>query len=390
MLKSFKFQLLPTKEQEVLLSKHFGCRRFVWNYFLNRRKDEYINNKQNLTYNKCAKELTLLKQKNDYNWLNEVNSQSLQHSLKDLDGAYNKFFRKEANFPKFKSKYHKQSFRVPQFNKIENNKLYFPKFKEGIKINVHREFGEIKFVTISKTPTGKYFASLTCEVEQPTKFKQNTNTLGIDLGVKDFATDNNNIKYSNPKHYQQLQTKLKFNQKQLSKKQKGSKSRNKQRHKVAIIHEIITNQRKDFLHKLSTKLLHENQVICIEDLAVKELMSDNKYVGSCGWSEFVRQLQYKAEWYGRSIVKIDRYFPSSKMCNSCGWINESLNLNDREWLCTSCNTLRDREHNAALNIHKQGLNIMSGLGTKSDTKQKQVEASTLVESTKPETTKSLV
>jgi putative transposase len=391
MLKSFKFQLLPTKEQEVLLAKHFGCKRFVWNYFLNRRKDEYLNNKSTLNYYDCANELVQLKKENE--WLKEVNSQSLQHTLRDLDGAYNRFFRKESNFPKFKSKWNKQSFRVPQFNKIENNKLYFPKFKEGIKINVQREFGDIRFVTVSKTPTGKYFASLTCEVGEIQKWKPVSKSIGVDLGIKDFAVCSDGERYHNPKWYNQLEKKLKYNQRQLSKKKKGSNSRNKQRRKVALIHEKITDARKDFLHKLSHKLIHENQVVCIEDLSVKSMMSNHhltKEIQNCGWYEFTRQLQYKSEWYGREVIKIDRFFPSSKTCNSCGWINEELTLKDREWECYSCGKVVDRDFNASLNILQQGLNQKCGLGTKSHSKQKQVEASTIVESMKPETAKSLV
>lgn len=393
MLKSFKFQLLPTKEQQVLLAKHFGSKRFVWNYFLNRRKEEYLNNKSTLNYYDCAAELVELKKSEETQWLKEVNSQSLQHSLKDLDGAYNKFFRKESQFPNFKSKWDKQSFRVPQFNKIENDKLYFPKFKEGIKINTHREFGEIKFVTISKTPTGKYFASLTCEVEEPYKLKPISKSIGVDLGVKDFAVCSDGMRFSNPKHYHKLENKLKYNQRQLSKKVKGSNSRVKQRKQVALIHEKITDSRKDFLHKLSHKLIHENQVICIEDLNVKGMMSNHKLAKSiqnCGWGEFVRQLNYKAEWNGREIVKIDRFFPSSKTCNNCGWINESLTLKDREWECSSCGTKVDRDLNASLNILQQGLNQKCGLGTKSHSKQKQVEALSIDKSTKPGAAKSLV
>ena len=377
MLKSFKFQLLPTKDQKEKLSQHFGCRRFVWNYFLNRRKEEYLDNKKTLNYYDCANELTKVKKQAEYNWLKEVNSQTLQHTLRDLDTAYNKFFRKETKFPIFKSKHKRQSFRVPQHISVKKDKIYFPKFKEGIKLNIHREFGEIRFITISKTSTNKYFVSLTCEVEQ-NKLKKNKNKIGVDLGIKNFAVCSNGDVFDNPKHYHKLEKKLKYNQRQLSKKTKGGSTRGKQRLKVAKIYEKITNSRSDFLHKLSRKLIDENQVICVEDLNVKGMMSNHKLaksVANCGWGEFVRQLTYKAEWYGRTLIKIDRFFPSSKTCYDCGYINQELKLKDREWKCV-CGKNIDRDYNASLNILKQGLN-MSGLGTKSLNKQKQVESLSL-------------
>lgn len=375
MIKSFKFQLLPTEEQKILLSKHFGCRRFIWNYFLNKRKEEYLNNKNIFNYYDCAAELVKLKKENE--WLKEVNSQSLQHCLRDLDGAYNRFFRKTNRFPVFKSKYDKQSFRVPQHITIENDKIFFPKFNEGIVINIHiKDYGKIKFITISKTSTNKYFVSLTCEVDKMKKHKINTNMIGIDLGIKDFAVCSNGERFDNPKHYHKLEKKLKYQQRQLSKKVKGSKSRDKQRIKVASIHEKITNRRQDFLHKLSKKLIDENQIICIEDLNVKGMMTNHKLaksIGNCGWGEFVRQLHYKADWYGRELITIDRFFPSSKICYHCGWINESLELKDREWAC-QCGKMINRDFNASLNILRQGLNQKCGLGNKSHYKQKQVES----------------
>ena len=386
MLKSFKFQLLPTKDQEVLLSKHFGCKRFVWNHFLNRRKEEYLKDEKTLNYYDCASELVDLKKVEETNWLKEINSQTLQHTLRDLDGAYNRFFRKQSKFPKFKSKWDKQSFRVPQHITIEENKIYFPKFNEGIELNAHREIGEINFITVSKTPTGKYFVSIASEVGEIQKLPKSDKSIGVDLGIKDFAVCSNGDKFNNPKHYHKLEKKLKFTQRQLSKKKKESNNRIKYRKQVALVHEKITNNRQDFLHKLSTKLIHENQVICIEDLNVKGMMANHKLaksIGNCGWGEFVRQLNYKAEWYGREVVVIDRFFPSSKTCSHCGWINEGLTLKDREWTCV-CGKVIDRDLNASLNILQQGFNCKSGLGIKSDIKQKQVEATSIEVSMKPE------
>lgn len=385
MLKSYKFQLLPNEQQKKLLGQHFGCKRFVWNYFLNKRKEEYLNNKKTLNYYDCAKELTQLKETQEYDWLNKVNSQTLQHTLRDLDTAYNRFFRKESKFPNFKSKHHKQSFRVPQHITVEDGKIYFPKFKEGIEVNVHRQFGEIKFITVSKTPTGKYFVSLTCEEKESKKLKPSKNKIGIDLGIKEFAVCSNGERFENPKHYHKVEKKLKFNQRQLSKKVKGGTSRNKQRIKVALLHERVTNSRLDFLHKLSKKLIDENQVICVEDLNIKGMMNNHKLakaIGTTGWGEFLRQLIYKAEWYGRTVIKIDRFFPSSKTCHGCGYINQELSLKDREWQC-ACGKHIDRDLNASLNILKQGLS-MTGLGSKSVTKQKRVESLALVKAKKPE------
>ena len=391
MLKAFKFQLLPTEQQKVLLMQHFGCRRFVWNYFLNKRKDEYLNNKKTLNYYDCAADLTKLKTDDDYVWLKDVNSQMLQQTLRDLDTAYNRFFRKQSKFPTFKSKHNRQSFRVPQHITVEDGKIYFPKFKEGVKVNVHREFGEITFITISKTPTGKFFVSLTCECKEAKKLKPTKNNVGVDLGIKEFAVCSNGDKFANPKHYQKVEKKLKFNQRVLSKRVKGGSSRNRKRIKVALLHERVTNSRLDFLHKLSKKLIDENQVICVEDLNVKGMMSNHKLakaIATTGWGEFLRQLTYKSEWYGRTVVVIDRFFPSSKTCNNCGYIKEDLSLKDREWECESCKTHIDRDLNASLNILQQGLN-MTGLGAKSVIKQKQVESLTLVKAKKPEAPSSI-
>jgi putative transposase len=371
--------------------QHFGCKRFVWNYFLNKRKDEYLNNKKTLNYYDCAADLTILKTDDDYVWLKDVNSQMLQHTLRDLDTAYNRFFRKQSKFPNYKSKYHKQSFRVPQHITVEDGKIHFPKFKEGIKVNFHREFGEIAFITVSMTPTGKFFVSLNCECKEAKKLKPTKNNVGVDLGIKEFAVCSNGDKFANPKHYQKVEKKLNFNQRVLSKRVKGGSSRNKQRIKVALLHERVANSRLDFLHKLSKKLIDENQVICVEDLNVKGMMANHKLakaIGTTGWGEFLKQLTYKAEWYGRTVVVIDRFFPSSKTCNHCGYIKEDLSLKDREWECESCKIHIDRDLNASLNILLQGLN-MTGSGAESVTKQKQVESLALVKAKKPEAPSSI-
>jgi len=378
MYKAFKYQILPTEAQKTLLNQHFGCRRFVYNFFLNRRKEEYTNNTKNLTYKLCSAELTKLKEKEEYSWLNNVSAQSLQHALRDLDGAYNRFFRKESMFPNFKKKSNKQSFRIPQRVLVDDNNIYIPKFRDGIKINIHRPFGKIKFATFSKTPTGKYFVSLTCEIEKSTFLPKTTKTIGIDLGIKNLLATSEGDSIPNVQTYKQLEGEIKYKLRQLSKKKKGSKSKDRARMSLARTHEHIKNIRYNHLHQTSRKLINENQVICVESLAVKDMMSNHsglaKQIANCGWNELLRQLKYKAEWYGRKIVEVDRYFPSSKLCSKCGYIKTNLTLADRQWHCSKCGAIHDRDTNAAINIHKQGLNILSGSGIESDTKQKRAEA----------------
>ena len=386
--KSFKFRIYPNKEQEILLAKHFGACRFVFNHYLNKRKDTYLEDKKSLNYYDNANDLTQLKKDDNYIWLKEINSQSLQSSLRNLDTAYGKFFRKQTKFPRFKSKYDRQSFKIPQFVKLENNELIIPKFKDGVKINLHREIeGKINFGTISKSTTGKYYVSLTCEVQyQP--YEKTNSKVGIDTGIKDLAILSDGTTYENIRSLKTKLKKLKFNQRQLSKKDKGSSSRNKQRKNLAKIHEKITNVRKDYLHKVSTEIVKNHDIISVEDLAVKNIMKNHKLsqaMSDVSLGTFYSMLEYKSGWNDKTIIKIDRFFPSSKMCSNCGWINQDLTLNIREWICPSCGEKHDRDFNASKNILKQGLKILSGSGIDSDIKQKQVEALPLGESTKPET-----
>lgn len=360
--KAFKFRIYPTKEQEVKIAKHFGCCRYIWNYFLHERQEYYMKNKEiieakrikgSLNYYDNAKELTKLK--SELEWLKECNSQSLQATLKDLEGSYRNFFRKTHKFPKYKNKYNpKQSYKVPQYIQIKDNKVQIPKFTEGIKTVFHREIeGKILSACISKKASGKYYISISCECLRPKSKKQNK-VIGIDLGIKSFVVTSEGIKYKNPKYYINAQNRLKYIQRKYSKhKSKRTK------HKLALIHEKITNQRHDFLHKMSKELIDKNQAIILEDLNVKGMLQNHKLakcISDSSWSTFVNCLQYKANWYDREIIKIDRFFPSSKTCFVCGNINESLTLKDREWSCTKCNTKLDRDINASLNILKQGLN----------------------------------
>lgn len=373
--KSYKFRIYPNKEQEELLAKHFGCARFVFNRFLKERQEEYLNNGNSLNYYDNAKSLTELK--NELIWLKEVNSQSMQAALRNLDIAYNRFFKKIAKFPRFKKKFDKQSFHIPQFLTIENGKLSIPKFKKGIKIVIHRKMeGKILNGTITRSSAGKYHISITCEVEHQGLEKTNS-SVGIDTGIKDLAILSDGKKYENIKCLKTSLRKLKYEQRQLSKKAKGSGQRNKQKIKLALIHEKVANQRKDHLHKVSTDIIKNHDVICVEDLNVKGMIKNRKLsqaLSDVSLGMFYDMLLYKASWNDKTIIKIDRFFPSSKMCSNCNWIKEDLTLKDRKWTCVCCGIIHDRDINASKNILLQGLNELSGLGTNSDIKQKQVES----------------
>jgi putative transposase len=391
--KSYKFRIEPTSEQIVLLSKHFGACRFVFNKFLHERKEKYLNEKSSLNYYDNARTLTDLKKEEDFDWLKEINSQSLQSAIRNLDSAYKNFFNKKNKFPRFKSKYDKQSFKIPQNVLINEGKLVIPKFKEGIKINLHRKIeGEILFATITKSTTGKYYVSITCEVNHK-PFDKTGSKVGIDTGIKDLAILSDGKTYENIKVLKSKLKKLKYQQRQLSKKQKGSNSRQKQKIKLSLTHEKITNIRKDYLHKISTEIVKNHDIISVEDLSVKNMMKNHKLsqsLSDVSLGMFYKMLEYKSKWNDKSFVKIDRFFPSSKTCSNCGWIYQDLNLSIREWTCNSCNEHHDRDLNAAKNILKQGINILSGYGIESDTKQKQEEALPLGESVIPEAQPSLV
>ena len=352
---SYKFRLYPTEVQKVLLAKHFGCVRFLYNYFLNERKESYLKDKTSLNYYDNAASLTNLKK--DLVWLREVGSQSLQFGLKCLDGAYNNFFKRLGKFPVFKSKFGKQSFRVPQSIQILDQKLRIPKFLEGIKMRKHREVeGDIKFATISKNKAGQYFVSITVE-KDISRLPQNKNVVGIDLGIKTLATCSDGVSFDNIRAYKKLRRKLKIVQRRYSKKEKGSKNRERARLKVARLHQKIKNIRENYLHQTTRKIINKNQVIILENLNVKGMMQNHclaQAIQDVSLSEFNRQLEYKASWDGRTIHRLSRWFPSSKTCSSCGWINQNLKLSDREWTCHSCGVVHDRDYNASLMILHQG------------------------------------
>ncbi|MFY9592191.1 MAG: RNA-guided endonuclease TnpB family protein, partial [Bacteroidales bacterium] len=273
------------------------------------------------------------------------------------------FFRGNAQFPKFKSRKHKNTFTIPQFGKLENNKIIIPKFKDGIKVKLHREVnGKIGKMNITKTPTGKYYVSIFTEQEIKELPKTNKQ-VGIDLGLKDFVITSDNKKFKNNKYTKKYAKQLKKAQQHLSRKQKGSNGFEKQKLKVAKIHEKIANCRLDTLHKVSHKLVNEFDVIVCEDLNVKGMIKNHKlskHIADASWGNFVTLLQYKCDWYGKEFVKVNRFYPSSKTCCECGWINQELKLSDREWTCASCKKKHDRDLNASRVILKEGLKIISG------------------------------
>ena len=375
---AYKYRLKPNKQQKQLLEHHFGCNRFVWNYFLHQRQEYYQKNKEDIeakrikgtqTYYDDEKELVKLKKMEEYNWLKEVNSQSLIATIMHLDTAYKNFFKKKSKFPRYKKKGDNQSFTIPQHIRIENGKIYFPKFSEGIRLKEHRKLeGKICNATISKTATNQFYVSIIVEKEiEP--LQQNNNNVGIDLGIKDLCILSNGTRYENIKPLKKHLKKIKYLQRQLSKSKKASKRRDKRKLKLAIIHQRIHNQRLDYLHKITKSITDENQVIVIEDLNVNGMMKNHhlaQAISDVSWHEFKRQLEYKCKWKGRQLVIIDRFFPSSKTCNNCGYINQELTLDVRQWACPQCSCKLDRDLNASKNILQQGLNMVQGTGIKSE------------------------
>ncbi len=352
-MRAYKYRLKPTEEQKVLIEKHLWCCRFVWNTYLWERKKAYEEDWKTLTYYDNAKALTELKKCEDYSWLKEVNSQSLQATLKNLSLAYDRFFKKISKFPKFKSKKDpKKWFHIPQNVELKWKKLVIPKFKWGIKIILHRPLlWTIRNATITKENSW-YYVSLVCETVNETLPKA-VNLIWIDLWLTHFCITSNWDKFGNPKFLRVVEEKLKKIQRYYSRHKWKRSLRKLQR-----LHSKVANQRKDFLHKLSTKLIHENQVICLEDLNVKGMMKNHKLAKSIwdvGWGTFVSFLTYKAEWHGRTLIIIDRYFPSSKTCNCCGNVKEELKLSERKYHCESCWAELDRDINAAKNILNEWL-----------------------------------
>ena len=364
--KSYKYRLLPNLDQKILFEKTFGCSRFIWNQLLADKIAFYKETGKTL-YNTPAQ------YKADYPWLKEIDSFALCNVQLNLQKAYKSFFNSNFGFPKFKSKKTAQSYKTNNQKggiTILDGKVKLPKVG-WVKLKLHRQpKGEIKSATISKTVTGKYYISILCEEEILPLPKTNSN-LGIDLGLENFAILSTGEKVENPRFLHYLSKKLAKEQKILSRraflaKKEGKKlsdcqNYQKQRLKVARIHEKISNQRKDFLNKLSTHLIKNHDVICMENLPSKNLMKNHhlaRAIGDASWNEFVRQLNYKADWYGKKIIQISRWFPSSQLCSTCGTNSGKKPLPIREWTCTICHTHHDRDINASLNILEEGLRLV--------------------------------
>lgn len=369
MLKTYKYRIYPTEDQAVLIEKHIGSCRFIYNWALTEKIRIYQETGNSISQFDLNEKITLLKR--EYEWLFEVNSQSLQGMTRNLESAFTRFFREKEGFPKFKSKKNPiQSFPIPQHYVVnfESNGIKLPKIGV-VKAVLHRKFeGILKVATVSKSSNGKYFISILVEdsLELPEKqiFSEKT-TIGIDVGIKDFATLSDGTVIPNPRHLRNSSKRLEVLQRRMSKKKKGSNNRDKARQDTAKLHNHIANQRNDFQHKLSHKLISENQAIALETLNVNGMMKNHclaQAIFDASWSNFMEKITYKAEWYGKTILRIGKFEPSSKLCNICGHHNASLTLSNRDWICPKCNTLHDRDHNAAINIKKFALQKQNLIG----------------------------
>lgn len=363
--KSFKIRIYPNKKQSEQINNNIGSARFVFNYFLDMRIKQYETSKDSLGYNKCSAELTKLKKQDEYKWLSQSDSASLQQSLKDLDTSYSNFFKglKKSNavgFPKFKSKHKsKLSYRTVSNISIVDNTIKLPKL--GILKSNHSfdlsKIIKINNATVSKSRSGKYFVSLSCEVDVKAKH-QTCKQVGIDLGIKELATLSDGVIFPNPKHYRKYEKQLSKAQRKFSKMQKGSNNREKQRVKLARLHEKVANSRIDYIHNFTNYLVSNYDTIVIEDLSVSGMIKNHKLaksIADASFSEIRRQLSYKCDWYNRDLVIINRFYPSSKTCSACGNVKLDLTLSDREYNCQECGLKIDRDLNASINILTVGI-----------------------------------
>lgn len=357
--RAYKFRFYPTDEQAKLFAQTFGCVRFVYNTILHWRTDEYYQSKAKIGYIQASAKLTELKKQPEFAFLNDVSCVPTQQALRHQQTAFKNFFEGRAKYPAFKSKKHKQSaeFTKSAF-KYKDGNIYIAKNKDPLNIRWSRQLPSApNTITISKDCAGRYFVSCLCEFENQVLPKSDSN-IGIDVGIKHLFVTDSGIKIDNPRHTAKYTKKLAHAQKRLSCKKLGSANRAKARLKVARIHAKISDCRLDNLHKLSCKLVNDNQVICVESLRVKNMIKNSKlakHIADASWGNFVNQLEYKADWAGRTISKIDQFFPSSKRCSNCGYTLNFLALDTRHWDCPECKTAHDRDINAAKNILTAGL-----------------------------------
>jgi putative transposase len=362
MLKAYKYRIYPRNEQTILLAKSFGCVRWFYNLALNKTSETYKATGKGLSRNDIINLLPSLKK--EFEWLREPPSQCLQQVALDLSSAFLNFFEKRAGYPSFKKKGQKQCIRFPQGMKLDGDYLILPKLgKVYCKVS-RRPVGQLKSVTVSCTSTGEYYAACLYDDGriQPVGSSQGK-AIGIDMGITHYAITSDGTKHGNPKYYRKYEKKLAQRQKSLSRKQKGSNNRNKARIKVAKVHAKIARCRSDFLHKLSRKLVDENQVIVVENLAVKNLVKNHKLaksISDAGWGQFCTMLKYKSEWSRKTYIEVDRFFPSSKICSNCLHQVKEMPLDVRAWKCPGCGTTHDRDINAAVNIKDEGLRILAG------------------------------
>ena len=389
MIKAYKYRLNPTESQRVFFEKSFGCTRFIYNWALDKRIKAYQEDKTRISWVDLCKQMTQLKKEEDTIWLQEVSNQSLQSSIRHLDSAFTRFFREKKGFPKFKSKRaSRQSFQFVQQVEIDfaNHRVKLPK-AAWVKLFKNRTFdGKTGTVTVSKNATGKYFVSILVddgkELPERAPVKYDT-TVGIDVGIKDFAVCSNGDTFTNPKFLEKAERRPKVLQRRFSKKQKGSNRRERARRSLARQYERVRNQRNNFIHQVTARIVRENQTVVIEDLNVEGMLQNHclaKHISSASWSEFFRQLQYKCEWQGKNLIRIGRFEPSSKMC-LCGYVNKDLKLKDREWTCPECGRHNDRDLLAAINIKRFGLQRQN-LNTPSVGGEEDVEWSALVDTVK--------
>lgn len=365
--RAYRFRLYPTPDQEITLAKTFGCARFAYNYMLRLRTDAWFQRKERIGYHETSAALTALKKQPEFLWLNEVSSVPVQQALRHLQSAFCNFFAKRTKYPSFKSKHDKQSaeYTTSAF-KWDGVSLKLAKMTNPLSIIFSRNIpnaATVTTVTVTKDAAGRYFVSMLCDDAVYSR-KAADGMVGIDLGLTHFAVLSNGEKIAAPNTFRKNEEKIAKLQRRMTKKVLGSSNRAKARVKVARLHAKITDSRKDFLHKLSTRLINENQVIAIESLSVSNMKKNRflaKSISDAGWGEFVRQLEYKALWYGRELVGIDRWYPSTKRCSDCGHTVKKMRLSIREWACPECGALHDRDVNAARNILAAGLAV-SALG----------------------------